>query len=640
VVLALALVFSACRLGASARSGAPVLWSFLDVALLEGLAFVVTTLGDQTTEVALCFFAAGAVRLVAGPWRGMRDSTRLLPDAAQNLAVGAFALAALGLAFARRGQNNLGRAPLDEPLGDTAAEEWAAAIVAVAAFGFPLCALVSVAVGALFDGLFLRTELDQGALTTAKLQGFETAALVVVRCHGLAAAKGRIPRDANPRLLITAVTPSGKPLVRSSGQTNSRVVGLDARDMQPAAAHCLTYSLHDHDAGGAAMRNTACFKVEVLDTTGAGVDRVVAEGSFRMNLAAETEATVSVPLRRTAHASKRHAHGSCVISCSYAIPGELLSARRRFSQSPLLHALRCCSRPSTGTGARPLAGHFVRPLALAQYSAAPDRLPQDHSLLRASQRYLAPKMDLGGWGAAAVEGVVEDMDPRFLDLVVAEAEVEPHRTALIALLRALREAADPAKALPVDGPFMVDWLTKCTDPALLDAALDLFNLVASPSAARRPPPRVHSGKRPDEHKAEIEDALRHRKVQQDFKQEARARAKKAEVSERKEAERHVWEKKVAAVASARQFAAAQALPLGPALAGADAGVDAPGIELQPRAATAYRGTAHSEEANGWTWAESTLTELFGDPFKLFDPTKAAPLPPPDAPAPRSSEFDF
>ena len=616
VALALALVFLGCR----QRASSEVLAALADVLLLWGLAAVVTLFGDQTTEVALCFFAASVARLVAGPWRGLRDSTRFLPDAAHNLAVAALAVASLGLVAARRDRDHIGGG-LGEFVEDIAVEEWAATAAAVGAFALPLGTLASVSVGSLFDSLFLRVELEQGSLTAAKLKDFETAALVIVRCYGLAAAKGRIPRDANPRLLITAVTPSGLPLVRSSGQTNSRVLALDTRDMQPAAAHCLTYAIHDHD-GGVTLRSMACFKVEVLDTTGAGVDRVVAEGTFRMNLAAETEATVSVPLRRTAHASKRHADGSCVISCSYTIPGELLASRKRFARSPLLHAM--CARPA----GRLLVDHFLEPKALAQYSAAPDRLPHDHSLLHAAMQYLSPSMEAVCREGAAAAVVVEDMDPRFLDLLVAEAESENHRKALIAFLAALCDAADPAKALPLDGPFVVDWLSKCSDPALLDAALDLFGLVGGSGAARNNAPRMHSGKRPDEHKVEIEQALHHRKAQHDSRQESRARAAKAELTERRAGKQRLREKKVAAVASARQFAAAHTPVPG--------NVPLESVELQtaraPRPAPQAPGVAEAE-AQGWAQLESTITGFFEDAAKLLDPANAAPLPPPNDHAP-------
>jgi hypothetical protein len=214
------------------RGGLPRFsWDF-DLFALWLLAAAVVFLADQPTEVAVLVFLISTVRLLV-------KQVRPAFPAFLDLVVAAFALAALAVLHSRRSEYSGGQ--------NLNSEEWAAAAIAVATFAIPGAKLALDVFNARLDYLNLQAEAQQSFETVSALKNFETISLVVLSSNGL--SKGAAPHDANPRLVVTATTDTGVPLMRDGGRLNSRVMALDPM-MQPAAAHCLTFGLPGalHDA--------------------------------------------------------------------------------------------------------------------------------------------------------------------------------------------------------------------------------------------------------------------------------------------------------------------------------------------------------------------------------------------------------
>jgi hypothetical protein len=529
----------------------------LDVAQVWALCGAVTFLADQPTEVVLVLVlgrtACLVITLLQNPFR---DPSHLVPSAYLHLSVVAFALAALTLIFCRGGggqsigsgsilPNNNGDGDNDEEDRGFSVEEWLACGVAVVAFTVPLFAVVvGGPLSSVLERLCLEEEVRQAAITRQALSDYETIQLVVVRCHGLKAnnnndnAKNKKQRmrqhvDSHPRLMITAVNARGKPLTRPDGRTKARVVALDPKDMQPAHAHCLTYSLLGGGGGGsegeeADSSATARFKVEVLDSTRDGVDRAVCVGTFSLCLATEAETSVAVPLSRSSkhHSSssfsKRHAavQGSAFINCSYSVPGELLVARERFASHPLAELLsprRLCAlamkkaRPrlprwcfclraahedeeqASRTTAdetkaadelAPLEASdcFLRPFAVAQFATSQHRLPQDHLSLRASLAYLNPKLRVAKVVSAA------GLPPTIVADESATSGVDD--AAVGGVLTPGGAAALTALVTDVDVRFLDLIVAECEGEASRSALVTFLNLLATTVAGAAPGPKA------------------------------------------------------------------------------------------------------------------------------------------------------
>jgi len=663
----------------------------------------VTFGADDPTEVAVATALVSSAKLAWGYPR-MHSATSTMPKALRHLAVTAFALASWALLSdgserAGRGKHYWQPAGLEE----WSVVEWGAIVVAVLAFGVP--ALQLGLVKPLQSGLgrlLVLEEAQQATRTRAALSNFESVQLVVVRCNGLLASSGKKKggssrvstalRDANPRLVITAMTPEGTPLVRSSGRLNSRVLSLNAQDLQPSVAHCLTYCLADDNGslsfGHQNVSGSACFSVELVDLAQDGVDQVVCRGSFRVSLAEEGQVSVSVPLRTTPHAwAKRHHSGTVAVSCVYSVPGELLASRRQFRRHPVLRVLQRLCLPSGASIAAWCRGRGRRqndnegstkalakavppvsqtetvfaPLALAQHAANEARMPQDQRTLRAALEYLQPQFASSSEPASAAAASLVSIEARFMDMVAAEAESEEVCAVLHKLLATLNESAEgysgsdedgsrgskksSLDSLPVDGAFLIDWLVKCRDPLLLDAARDLFNILQSSSnasccfeACTNPPPppaaprRVHAGKNPEEEAAEIE-LLRVGQAAEAAQLNVRRRAAEEEG-------RTAARDSSAAVHRQPKGTSEEAAGAAAATAFEEKGIEegvskAPPARLQARLQVSRAPTAEDDEASAtWPHIETQLRDAgqatsawFGSMLSAFVDT--APLPPPD-----------
>jgi len=697
----------------------------LDVFWLLVVAAGVTFGADDPTEVAVALAVASSMRLVWGYPRqrsaASHSSGSNLPSALRHLAVAAFALASWALLS--EGSERAGRGKhywtTSAGLVEWSAVEWGAIAVGVIAFGVPTLQLgVIEPLQSGLGRLLVLEEARQATRTRDALSNFESVQLVVVRCDGLLASSSHSKkkkgssrasaalRDANPRLVITAVTPEGTPLVRSSGRLNSRVLSLSALDLQPSVAHCLTYCLADDNDlqgfGHQGLSGAACFTVELVDLTQDGVDEVVCRGSFRMSLAEEGQVSVSVPLRTTPRAwAKRHGAGTVVLSCVYSVPGELLAARRQFRRHPVLRVLQrmcwpscasvvswcrggCCHKKDNGSSKAvakavpPVsqATTVFAPLALAQHAAHEDRMPQDQRTLRAALQYLQPRIANAfansrsticnrdastSKPATAAAASLVDVEARFMDMVGAEAESEEVRAVLHKFLATLNESAENLgsseagsrgskkaflHSLPVDGAFLIDWLVKCRDPLLLDAARDLFSILQSSSSSScclntsldlEPPPaprRVHAGKTPEEEAAEIE-LLRAGWAAEAAQLDARRRAAEEEGRAARESSVAVQRQPRGTTDEAAAAGAGAPATYEEKSSPEEAASEAPPpARLQARLQVSRSSTAEDDAAStSWPHIESQLRDAshatsawFGSMFNAL--VGIAPLPPP------------
>jgi hypothetical protein len=141
---------------------------------------------------------------------------------------------------------------------------------------------------------------------------------------------------------------------------------------------------------------------------------VIAVGFFSMSLLKEGEITQVVQLKLP---NTTKAFGSSTISCSYGIPGELLTIRERTSRNPLsslVGSLCADSRLPIDYERTP-----IYPSVVSHFARQPQRLPQDFELLRCFADCVESTLTEVNRGSFSEVSnlLVNHVDPRFLDLV-------------------------------------------------------------------------------------------------------------------------------------------------------------------------------------------------------------------------------